>query len=138
MHHGLKIFAQTIANSHSVKTIQPIFTTSLKDPNWKFEKLYPLLCDIDLLTLACVNIANNKGSSTPGVTSETIDGTTLKRIKEIQHELKNKTYKFSPFRRILIDKPPKPGEKSNTRMGKAKQHPLGIPKWKDRIVQEAL
>nr|UIB38922.1 hypothetical protein [Trentepohlia sp. YN1317] len=135
MHDRLLEYVSTISHNHSVQTLQKIFTTSFKDPNRIFKDLYSLLCDINILLLAYANISNNKGSSTPGTTFETIDGMTLQRIEQIQQELKNKTYQFSPFRRIMIDKPSKPGDNKNT---PKKQRPLGIPEWKDRIVQEAL
>lgn len=78
-----------------------------------------------------VNLANNKGSNTPGITSENIDGTSLNSLDKI----KIKKYRFSPFRRKMIPKPKKPNDPSNA---PTKMRPLGVPEWQDLIVQEAL
>ena len=131
----IKPLVEKIENNHSIKMIQKLFFLSNLLPDKKFDGLYKLLHDKDLLLVAFSNICNNYGSSTPGVTSETVDGMSLNRLEEISNEIKNKTYKFSPFRRIMIEKLSKPGDNKNT---PKKRRPLGIPEWKDRIVQEAL
>lgn len=73
------------------------------------------------------NLRNNKGSSTPGVDSETMDGMNWQRIQSIQDKIKERRYVWKPVRKILIPKP-----------GKDTKRPLGIPAMEDRIVQEMI
>jgi RNA-directed DNA polymerase len=58
---------------------------------------------------------------------ETLNEMSLKKNLNLATSLKNKTFKFSPYKRILIPKP-----------GKKKKRPLGIPTYSDRIIQEAI
>lgn len=69
----------------------------------------------------------NKGALTPGTEKFTIDDVDLDAILEISENLKKQNYKFNPVRRIYIPKP-----------GKKKKRPLGIPDFKDRLVQESI
>ncbi len=57
----------------------------------------------------------------------------MKRIEKIATDIKSKKYKWSPVRRLYVEKPKllKPGEKP-------KQRPLGIPSFEDKIVKEAI
>lgn len=130
-------FRSIFTKNRSIQEIRAIFDKSNKDKEniQKYEKLYKLLYDKELLLVAYANIANNYGSATPGTTKETIDGTTIETIDKLSKDLKNETFNFTPFRRILIPKPRKPGENKNS---PTKKRPLGIPGWTDRIVQEAL
>nr|ALO20849.1 HNH endonuclease [Chlamydomonas nivalis] len=99
----------------------------------KFDNLYDLLSKQSLLVQAYGNIQRNKGSLTSGTDKTTIDGVSLKKLQELALEIKNKTFKFSLLRRIYVPKPKryKPGEKKKLR-------PIGIPNFKDRIIQEAI
>lgn len=99
----------------------------------KFDDLYTLLCKPSLLIQAYGNIKGNKGSLTPGVNQETVDRMSLEKINKIAEELKTNKFKFNKVKRIWIPKPKilKPGEP-------IKMRPLGIPTFKDRIVQEAI
>lgn len=132
-HH--KSFVDKIENNYSIKTIQKLFSISNSKHDKKFDGLYKLCHDKDLLYIACENICYHYGSSTPGYSKETMDKMTLKIIEEISNELKNRTYQFSPFRKIMIDKPSKSADKKNR---SKKQHAFTISEWKDNIVQETL
>lgn len=103
-------------------------TTVGKNTVHQFDDLYHLLCNQNVLLQALGNINRSKGSLTPGINpNDTVDAISLERIDKIILQLKAKTYKFSPVRRISV---PKPGTK--------KLRPLGIPTFSDKLVQEAL
>ncbi|CAB1227818.1 reverse transcriptase domain-containing protein [Klebsiella pneumoniae] len=72
------------------------------------------------------DIAPNRGATTRGVTSDTLDGFSLERLTKIIGQVSNGTYKFSPVRRVLIPK------------ANGKTRPLGIPTASDKLVQSAV
>jgi RNA-directed DNA polymerase len=59
----------------------------------------------DIWIAAYENIKGNKGALTPGVTKETLDGTSLKSLRNLQKEVLEESYKFKPVKLILIPKP---------------------------------
>lgn len=101
--------------------------------NKKFDKLYNLLHNKNLLIQAYGNIEKNKGRLTAGIDFDTIDNTTITKIEKISQKIKNKAYKWSPVKRIYFEKPKirKKGEKKKLR-------PIGIPTFNDRVVQESI
>jgi retron-type reverse transcriptase len=99
----------------------------------KFDDLYSLLCKESLLIQAYGNIQANKGKLTKGINNDTIDGTSLKKIKKITLSLKNQEFKFSKLRRIWIEK-----RKIQKKGQIAKKRPLSIPIFKDKIIQESI
>lgn len=78
-----------------------------------------------MLVVAYELIKGNPGSMTPGRTTETLEGVSIKQLKAIRHELRMGTFKFDPARRIYIPKP-----------GKTEKRPLDISGQK--IVQKSL
>lgn len=78
-----------------------------------------------MLVLAYELIKGNKGSLTPGRTTETIDGMSMDQLKGIRKALREGRFKFQPARRIIIPKP-----------GKKELRPLDISGQK--VVQKAL
>lgn len=105
-------------------------TNTVKRP---FDDLYSLLCNKSLLIQALGNIEKNKGKLTPGVDAITIDSMSNQRIDDLLSELKSHNFRFSRTKRKWIPKLKlyKIGEPKKLR-------PLGIPTFKDRIVQEAI
>lgn len=64
---------------------------------------------------------------TPGVTGETADGMSLEKIESIIDALRDERYRFSPARRVYIEK-----------KGSTKKRPLGLPPWSDKLVAEVV
>lgn len=100
------------------------------EPKFRFYTLYHHILRDDVLYEAWKCVKKNKGAAG-------VDGISIKAIelsskgvqgflKEIQNELKTKTYHPKPVKRVYIPK------------SDGKLRPLGIPTVKDRVVQAAL
>ena len=89
-------------------------------------ELYRQLFNPALYLLAYGRIYSNKGSMTPGVTGETVDGMSMGKIGRIIDAIRHERYRFSPARRVYI--PKKNG----------KMRPLGLPTWSDKLVGEVV
>jgi RNA-directed DNA polymerase len=116
-----------------VRALQRVLYRSAKqDPTRRFHALYDKVARSDVLWRAWVYVANNQGA--PGV-----DGVTITSIADggvvgvrafldgLAQQLRGKTYRPRPLRRVRI---PKPGQPGVTR-------PLGIPCVADRVVMTA-
>lgn len=90
------------------------------------EKLYRLLFRRDLYLRAYAKLYANDGAMTRGVTEETVDGMSLKKIDGIIDAVRREAYHWSPARRTYI--PKKNG----------KLRPLGMPTWSDKLLQEVI
>jgi group II intron reverse transcriptase/maturase len=90
------------------------------------ERVYKLLFNKNLYLMAYGKIYPNKGAMTHGVTDETPDGMSLKKIDAIIETLRHERYQWLPARRTYI--PKKNG----------KNRPLGMPVWSDKLVQEVI
>lgn len=98
----------------------------LVQENGKFTNLYQLICSKDLLFKAYRNIRSNPGGMTPGVDNLTMDGINEEFFEELIRELESEKFKFTSVKRIYIPK------------ANGKTRPLGIPRYKDKIVQESI
>ncbi len=94
--------------------------------NILIRKVYRRMKDRSLFLAAYGRLYANKGSMTPGVTEETVDGMSLQRIERILEQLEQGTFQWTPVRRTHI--PKKNG----------KLRPLGMPTWEDKLVQEVI
>jgi len=90
------------------------------------EDVYRQLFNPDLYLRAYGKIYRNDGAMTEGVTDETADGMSLKKIDTIIEALRFERYRWTPVRRTYI--PKKNG----------KRRPLGIPTWSDKLLQEVM
>jgi group II intron reverse transcriptase/maturase len=90
------------------------------------EDFYRQLYNPNLYLCAYAKLYPNKGAMTPGVTSETVDGMSLRKIDAIIEALRYERYRWTPVRRTYI-------EKKN-----GKLRPLGVPCWSDKLLQEVM
>jgi group II intron reverse transcriptase/maturase len=95
----------------------------------KFYSLYDKVWRTDVLQEAWRQVKANQGA--PGVDGESIEGIVSRgeeglMLGQLQEQLRAKTYRFQPVRRVDIPKP-----KGGTR-------PLGIATVEDRVVQTAM
>ena len=93
----------------------------------KLERLYRQLYNTELYIIAYAKLYPNKGALTPGITDETADGMSLTKIYKLVEELRHERFRWTPVRRTYIPK----REKQTLR-------PLGIPAWRDKLVQEVI
>jgi len=90
------------------------------------DELYRQLFNPQLYLLAYGRIYANKGAMTAGVTEETADGMSMRKIGRIIDAMRHERYRFHPVKRIYI--PKKNGRK----------RPLGLPTWSDKLVGEVV
>jgi len=112
-----------------IRTFQrKLYRKAKQNPQLRFYALYDKIYRDDILNHAYQLVRANGGSAgVDGITAEKIEksGRRMTFLLDIQEELKKKTYKPQPVRRVLIPK------------ADGSKRPLGIPTLKDRVVQMA-
>lgn len=92
-------------------------------PEVKFDNLYPKLYNTDLWLMDYETIAPKPGNMTAGVDGKTIDGMGMQLIQNIVTQLRASSYTPTPVRRVYIKK------------ANGKLRPLGIPSFRDKLLQ---
>jgi RNA-directed DNA polymerase len=119
----------SLVKPEKIRTLQrKLYGKAKAESEFRFYQLYDKVWRDDILAYAYECARDNRGA--PGV-----DGVTFAMIEEdgreawlaaLREELRAKTYRPQPVRRVLI---PKPG---------GGERPLGIPTIRDRVVQTAV
>lgn len=91
-----------------------------------FTRLYRYLLREDIYLRAYENLYANRGAGTKGTDDDTADGFSLEYVQRIVKELKELTYEPKPVRRVYIGK------------HNGKLRPLGVPSFRDKLVQDAM
>jgi group II intron reverse transcriptase/maturase len=106
--------------------LERISKSSTNHKDGVFTRLYRYLLREDIYYAAYQKLYANKGAATKGIDSDTADGFCDKYVKTLIAELKDGTYRAKPVRRQYI-------KKTN-----GKTRPLGIPSFRDKLLQEAI
>ena len=113
-----------------IRTLQrKLYTKAKQEPAYRFYALYDKVWRADILRLAYRLVRANKGSS--GVDGMSFEAIEQQRgidtfLSELAQDLKDKTYRPSPVRRVMIPK------------ATGGLRPLGIPTIRDRVAQMAV
>jgi len=89
--------------------------------------IYRQLYNRNLYLHAYGRLYRNAGAMTPGATSETVDAMSLEKIEAIIDALRHERYRWTPVRRVYIEK-----------KHSMKKRPLGLPTWADKLLQEVI
>jgi RNA-directed DNA polymerase len=113
-----------------IRTLQrKLYTKAKQEPAYRFYALYDKAWRADILMYAYRLVRANKGS--PGIDGMNFEDIEQKKgidtfLSELAQDLKGKTYRPDPVRRVMIPK------------ADGSQRPLGIPTIRDRVAQMAV
>jgi group II intron reverse transcriptase/maturase len=112
----------------TIETLERIGKNSTANRDEIFTRLYRYMLRPDIYFVAYGKLYANKGAATKGINDDTADGFSESKIASIIEMLYNESYQPSPVRRTYIPKKSDP----------TKKRPLGLPTFKDKLVQEVL
>lgn len=132
---GKAAYAAPQSDQDWLRSVQrELHRRSRDDLDYVFRKLWGFIVDPRTLRCALHRVARNRGSRTAGVDGVTV-GRLVKKsgggesfVQNLREDLKLRSFRPSPVRRVLIPKAGAPG----------RYRALGIPTVKDRVVQAAL
>ena len=130
---GKAMYVASTADRQWLRSEQrKLYLRSWEEPSYVFESLWGLVTDLRNLRCAFARVASNRGRRTPGVDKVTVRqivaGDVDQLLDQLRQDLRSRSFRPSPVRRVLISKAGKPG----------KYRPLGIPTVADRVVQAAM
>lgn len=108
------------------QTLETLGNISKQHPDFVFRRVYRNLFNRDLFLRAYLKLAPNEGNMTRGTDGKTIDGFSMEMVDGIIDELRVEQFHPKPARREYIPK------------ANGKMRPLGIPTFKDKLVQEVV
>ena len=106
--------------------LERIAKCSTNHPDGVFTRLYRYLLREDIYYAAYQKLYANKGALTEGTDHDTADGFSEQYVRKLIQDLKDGVYQAKPVRREYIKK----------RNGG--ERPLGIPSFRDKLLQEAV
>ena len=119
-----------LTTPNTIRTLQrKLYAKAKQEPAYRFYALYDKISRAEVLAHAWRLVRANRGSpGVDGISFEAIEGgkgiETF--LQELAQDLKDKTYRAQPVRRVMI-----PKEDGSLR-------PLGIPTIRDRVAQRAV
>lgn len=118
----------SLATPSKIRELQiKLYRKAKNEPGYRFYMLYDKIYREDILAHAYELVRANKGA--PGVDGQSFEDIESRGLGEwltdIRQELRSKTYRPQPVRRVMI---PKPG---------GGERPLGIPTIRERVAQTA-
>jgi len=119
-----------LTTPNTIRTLQrKLYAKAKQEPAYRFYALYDKISRAEVLAHAWRLVRANRGSpGVDGISFEAIEsGTGIETfLRELAQDLKDKTYRAQPVRRVMIPK------------GDGSLRPLGIPTIRDRVAQMAV
>jgi group II intron reverse transcriptase/maturase len=122
--------AMKLETPGNIRTLQrKLYRKAKQEPGYRFYALYDKVCRADILEFAYRLVRASKGS--PGIDGQSFEAIEAGEgvaafLAKLEEALRNKRYKPSPVKRVLIPK------------AKGGKRPLGIPTVRDRVAQMAV
>ena len=121
-----------LTTPEAIRTLQrKLYAKAKQEPAYRFDALYDKVYRDDILSHAWRLVRANRGSpGVDGISFEAIEnGIGVETfLRELARDLKDKTYRAQPVRRVMIPKMD----------GSGSERPLGIPTLRDRVAQMAV
>jgi group II intron reverse transcriptase/maturase len=90
------------------------------------EDVFRMRYNPDLYLRAYGRLYKNKGARTKGTPDETVDGMSMAKIERRIEDVRQERHRWTAVRRVYLPKK------------KGGQRPLGLPTWKDKLLQEVM